>query len=359
LPAGAARRLGPREPGFASAEAALVGTPGYTPPEQRGNGLEVDRQIYIWACGLLLHRLICGCHTARPRLPMPSMRQLAPPEVPDRLIELVDRCPSQAKDQRWQGAGEPARALLPLRAGGPAAVEPLALPGDVQPPAVLPATSSPSHTGKHTILCLASDSEADGSSQLNRQAAAIRKELERSCARDRFDVVTQLAAEPIDLLRALRKLKPTVVYFAGNSRETIEYHPGQALVGDRFGGLFFRGRGGRPQFLSPSSVQETFGAAGQSVRLVVLSGCYVDLQAEALLMHVDCVVGTRGTVQPEATQVYAIGFMGALGDRESIAAAHKQACAAIHLEGLEVGEPPQMKVRSGVDAHRLVLAARP
>jgi hypothetical protein len=51
--------------------------------------------------------------------------------------------------------------------------------------------------------------------------------------------------------------------------------------------------------------------------------------------------------------------MGALGDYESLATAHQQACAAINLEGLGGGDPPQMKVRPGVDAAKLVLAAMP
>jgi hypothetical protein len=39
---------------------------------------------------------------------------------------------------------------------------------------------------------------------------AIQTELERSGFRERFEFVTRWAAEPLDLLRALRKLKPTV-----------------------------------------------------------------------------------------------------------------------------------------------------
>jgi hypothetical protein len=39
------------------------------------------------------------------------------------------------------------------------------------------------------------------------------------------------------------------------------------------------------------ALDETFGAAGSSVKLVVLSACYSDVQAEALRSHVDCVVG--------------------------------------------------------------------
>jgi hypothetical protein len=308
---------------------------------------------------------------------MPSMRQAAPPDVPAGLIEIVDRCLFKLKDHRWQSADDLYTALLPFLGGGPAPAEPIAQPADVRTEirprdesvaaggscnanyhlAALPtAISLPQ--AKHTILCLTSDSTgADGSIQLARQAAGIRRQLEGSRARDRFEVVTQLVAERVDLLRVLRKFKPTVVYFVSSGLEATEYRPGQGLVGDRFGGLFFRGPGGRPQFLSPSAVQETFGVAGQSVRLVVMSGRYVDLQAAALLMHVDCVVGTRGTVRPEVTHTYVSELMGALGDHESVATAHKQACAAISLEGLEGGDPPEMKVRPGVDASKLVLAA--
>jgi serine/threonine protein kinase len=367
----------------------ILGTPEYMSPEQWGNGVEIDHLTDIWACGLLLHRLICGRHplysldgnrffvTAALDLPMPSMRESAPPEVPRGLIEVVDRCLLKRKEQRWQRAEELLEALLPFL---PGCQIPIAQPDTVQSdtqirdedvpaachasyhPSDLPTavSTSPPQATKHTILCLASDStEADGSTQLGRQSSVIRKELERARGRDRFEIVTQFASEPLDLLRVLRSFKPTVVYFASNGRESTEYRPGQALVGDRFGGLFFRGQGGHPQFLSASAIQQTFEAAGGSVRLVVLSGCYSDLQAEALLSHVDCVVGTRGTILPEAAQAYAIGLMGALGEYESIATAHKQACAAIGLVGLGGGDAPQIKVRRGLDASKLVLASIP
>jgi len=44
----------------------------------------------------------------------------------------------------------------------------------------------------------------------------IQVELERSATRDRFEFVTRWAAEPLDLLRELRRLRPTVVHFAGH-----------------------------------------------------------------------------------------------------------------------------------------------
>src|SRR5262249_46604476 len=121
-------------------------------------------------------------------------------------------------------------------------------------------------------------------------------------------------------------------------------------------GLFFQGRDGRPQFVSSAALEETFGAAGSSVKLVVLNGCYTEPQAEALLSHVGCVVGMAGSIRDEAATSFAIGFYGGLGERESVAAAHRQGCAAIGLEALPDGDRPRLSVRDGVDASRVVVA---
>jgi hypothetical protein len=51
---------------------------------------------------------------------------------------------------------------------------------------------------------------------LDREAHAIRAELRRSGYRDRFELETRWAVEPLDLLRELRELAPTVVHFSGH-----------------------------------------------------------------------------------------------------------------------------------------------
>src|ERR1044071_6159849 len=68
---------------------------------------------------------------------------------------------------------------------------------------------------KHTILFLAANPLGIDRLALDREAKAIQVELARSGFRDRFELVTRWAAEPLDLLRELRKLKPTVVHFSG------------------------------------------------------------------------------------------------------------------------------------------------
>jgi len=116
---------------------------------------------------------------------------------------------------------------------------------------------------------------------------------------------------------------------------------------------------GGAQVVSPEAIADTFGAAGASVQLVVLSACYGEAAAEALLAHVDCVVGMRGALHDQAARAFAIGFYGALGDHESVAAAYRHGNAAIRLEGLSEAERPQLKVRHGFDAATLIPAAAP
>jgi hypothetical protein len=206
---------------------------------------------------------------------------------------------------------------------------------------------------KHTILFLAANPTGTDPLALGEEARSIQVELERSGYRDCFALETRWAAQPLDLLRELRKLKPTVVHFSGHGGPPTgtDGHEPQR-------GLFFQGPDGRAQVVTAQALRETFGAAGSSVKPVVLSACYSDMQAEALRAHVDCVVGMSGAIVGGATRNFAIGFYGGLGERESVAAAFRQGRAAISLEGLRDTDRPQLRVRDGVDASQLVLAFR-
>ena len=195
---------------------------------------------------------------------------------------------------------------------------------------------------KHTILFLTANPLGTDRLALDEEARAIQAELERSCYRDEFELVTRWAARPLDVLRELRKLKPTVVHFRGHGCHS-EFK--RRRLGDELGyldgGLFFQGPDGL-QLVSMEALAQTFDAAGASVRLVVLSACYSDEQAAVLLAHADCVVGLSGSISDDAARNFAIGFYGGLGERASVAAAYRQGCAAISLEGLPDGERPRL-----------------
>src|SRR5262249_9653354 len=125
---------------------------------------------------------------------------------------------------------------------------------------------------------------------------------------------------------------------------------------DHQSGLFFQGLDGRPQLVTAAALRDTFGAVNACGKRVGLHGCYSDLHAGTPLRHIDCVGGMWGSLPEPAPRAFAIGFYGGLGERQSVAAAYRQGCAAISLEEPSDGDRPQLRVRDGVDAEQVVLA---
>jgi conflict system STAND superfamily ATPase/CHAT domain-containing protein len=216
---------------------------------------------------------------------------------------------------------------------------------------------------KHVILFLAANPHGTGRLALDLEARSIYLELKRSGYRERFDFVTRWAAEPLDLLRELRELRPTVVHFSGHGGEnlvgTADAAQGRDVVAPAPGGapssLLFHSATSGAQAVSPEAIARALGSVDAGVRLVVLSACFSNPIAEALVAYVDCVVGMSGAIHDAAARSFAIGFYGGLGEHETVAAAFKQGQAAIHLDGLPDAERPQLKVRGGFDATRLIL----
>jgi hypothetical protein len=231
----------------------------------------------------------------------------------------------------------------------------------------------PQWKAKHTILFLAANPLSTDRLALDQEARAIQAELERGGHREEFELVTRWAVEPLDLLRELRRLEPTIVHFSGHGAHprvnagALGTAPGcdiavePALLGgkptdaDPSYGLYLQGTGSGHQLVSAEALAETLGAAGASVRVVVLNAGYSDVQFDAILQHVDCVVGMIGTVNGAAAQAFAIGFYGGLGEGDSIAAAYRQGCAAIGLQGLHESGRPRLRTRHGTQAERLAL----
>lgn len=202
------------------------------------------------------------------------------------------------------------------------------------------------------------------------EVRAIQAELDRSGSRGRLELVTRRVARQHDLIRELHELKPTVVHFSGHGTPNgARQSPSvEALPRNGIGepdppgnegrhGLAFQRPADQAQLVSTAALEETFRAAGASVRLVVLNACYTDEQANALLHDVDCVIGTHATIRDDAAMKFASGLYSSLGEGESVAAACRRGLAAISAEGMGDGERPRLRVRDGIDANQLVLTA--
>lgn len=196
-----------------------------------------------------------------------------------------------------------------------------------------PSRVKPMPTNKHVILFFAANPQGMSQLALDREARSIHLELKRSGFRDRFDFVTRWAIEPLDLLRELRELRPTIVHFSGHGVRQVATElsaPSRDAVApnahpvSRAGGLVVNDANGRSHVVTAEAVAQTLDAVGARVRLMVLNACYTAPLAEALLAHVDCVVGMTGAMHDDAARSFATGFYGGLGEHESVAAAFKR-----------------------------------
>ena len=105
----------------------VQGTFSYMSPEQWGVDA-IDPRTDLWAVGVLLYKLLSGVHPleglrgadlaiiADLATPTPSLRTVAP-NVPEGLVQVVDRCLKKAKAERFPDAQSLLRALEPFQAG--------------------------------------------------------------------------------------------------------------------------------------------------------------------------------------------------------------------------------------------------
>ncbi|HWO21035.1 MAG TPA: NACHT domain-containing protein, partial [Kofleriaceae bacterium] len=196
-------------------------------------------------------------------------------------------------------------------------------------------------TMKHKILFLAANPSGLTARKLDEEAHAIQEELQLASQRDQFEFVPRLAAQPMDLLRALRAVRPSIVHFVGHAQTD---------------GIYLTADDGRPMQVTREALHATFGAAGQSVQIVVLDGCATDDLATAICELVPVCAGTPAPISDEAARAFSVGFYGALASSESAARACLQGEAAMHLAVTGQHAPSLLRHRTDVDPDTLVLA---
>lgn len=119
-------------------DTALLGSVGYSPPEQFGQH-QTDHRSDIYAFGATLHHLLTGRDPAAQPFKFPPAASLNP-LIPDNFSRLVDRCLALEADKRPADVRDIAMDLLAIRdqlAANPAPLSPSARSGtQVSPNAV-------------------------------------------------------------------------------------------------------------------------------------------------------------------------------------------------------------------------------
>jgi hypothetical protein len=176
---------------------------------------------------------------------------------------------------------------------------------------------APRTTPTATVLFLAANPVRLAPLRLGDECRAIEDMIRAARAHNQLRFSACWAARPDDLLLALNQDSPSVLHFSGH--------------GAGAHGLYFQAADGSALSVTANMLATVMRAAGGCISVVVLNACYSEVQAQALITHVPCVIGMPGTIKDGAATSYAATFYRALAFGKSVANAHEQGLAALVL----------------------------
>jgi hypothetical protein len=169
-----------------------------------------------------------------------------------------------------------------------------------------------------SILFLAADPSDATRLRLAEEAREIQEKLKLSKYRDRFSFHQRGAVRPEDISQALLDAEPQIVHFSGHGSESGE--------------LCFEDRLGKTHAISAGSLGTLFKEFSETVGCVVLNACFSETQANAIVRHVDYVIGMDRAISDSAALAFAVGMYQAIGAGKTIEEAYRLGCAQIGLQ---------------------------
>lgn len=165
--------------------------------------------------------------------------------------------------------------------------------------------------------------------RLDREVKEVEKSLERSPVGGEFKLIQKWAVTDDDLRRALLDNEPEIVHFSGH--------------GSEMDGLAFEDDTGQVHLIPGDSLSRLFELCSDTVKCVVLNACYSEAQANAIVKHIDYVVGMKQEIGDEAAIKFAVGFYDALVAGRDVETAFNWGCNAIDLKGIPESQTPVLK----------------
>ena len=136
------------------------------------------------------------------------------------------------------------------------------------------------------ILIIAANPRGTSQLRLDQEIRDVEESIRRSQFRDQFEIKQRFAARPIDLRQALLDVKHHIVHFCGHGEEKS--------------GLVLEDITGHPQFVSSEALSSLFQLFADSVECVLLNACYSQEQADAIVQHINYVIGMSHEIRDDA-----------------------------------------------------------
>jgi WD40 repeat protein len=168
------------------------------------------------------------------------------------------------------------------------------------------------------ILILASNPKGTSVLDLDREIRDIREGLRRSKNRDQFDIEVRGAVRPKDLRQSLLDVKPQIVHFCGH--------------GSGEGGLVLETDDGNEQFVENDELSRLFEIFSNDLECILLNACYSEVQATALIQHINYVIGMSQEIPDNAAIAFSVGFYDGIGAGKPVETAYKLGCSAIETD---------------------------
>jgi hypothetical protein len=223
---------------------------------------------------------------------------------------------------------------------------------------------------KIKVLLFAANPRGTDPLDLNREFREIDEEIRLGEYRDALELSIVPGTRLVDLLRKLNEIHPDVVHFSGHgnideeiileSREadsmTRDHSGSPARDMRRVDSADHASEVCTPGPLSKSALVDIVKACNhENIRIVVLNACHTRPQAEALCEVIDCVISMNRAISDVAAIRFAASFYGAVAFGVSVKKAFDQGLARLKAEGRPETETPELLVRAGLDASKLVL----
>jgi NACHT domain/CHAT domain len=192
------------------------------------------------------------------------------------------------------------------------------------------------------LLILASNPRRD--LNLDREVSDLNNAVRRF---GDFEVELGLGVRSQELQELLAEHSPQFVHFCGHG------------AGEK--GLVFQDEDGREQSVSTEILARIFKTFAEEIHCTVLNACDSDRQAEAIVEHIDYVVGMSQPILDKAAHLFAVGFYKGLGAGKSIEQAYEMGCIAIQIWWSEAHSQPNQsrQYRKLTYAGELVQPAQP
>ena len=166
------------------------------------------------------------------------------------------------------------------------------------------------------ILILTSNPRND--LKLDREIKDLQNVIKRSKNQSQFETKFEPEVHPEELQDLFLEHEPRIVHFCGH--------------GTGEPGLVLQNQAGQEQLVSTPALSNLFELVEKEVECVLLNACYSEVQAEAIVQHINYVVGMSHEIRDDAAIVFATGFYRALGWGKSIEESYKWGRNAIQIQ---------------------------